>query len=424
MAWAMATAAIVSAACAVVGTLLVVRRMSLLGDAISHAILPGIVVAVLAGGRLGGAGSIVGAVVAAGVTVWLSQMLRDRVRLAEDTGAGVVFTTLFALGVVLIATLAWRVDLDPGCALYGILELVPFDTWRIAGVEVPRAFVTAAIVLVGVSAMLRATWPAQVFAAFDGDAARVIGVPVAAATTSLLAATAVVTVASFEAVGSVLVVAMLVVPAASAELLVRSLGRVMAVAVAIAVAGAIAGYLLAWRMNTNAAGMIAVVLGLEYAVAVITAPGDGVIARGITAAWLRWRVACEDVLAAAWRADEAIATGGPPPARRRGPLAAIAGWWLARSGRLVRDHGRARLTPTGRAEAETVVRSHRLWEAWLGRNVELPIDHLHPPAEWVEHYLGAEARRRIEAEVGLASGDPHGREIPTEPDRASGERRQ
>ncbi len=119
--WAMATAAVVSAAAAMVGTLLVVRRMSLLGDAISHAVLPGIVVAVLAGGRPGGPLVIVGAVAAALVTVWLTQVLRDGVGVAEDAGAGVVFTTLFALGVVLVTAAASRIDLDPACVLYGIL---------------------------------------------------------------------------------------------------------------------------------------------------------------------------------------------------------------------------------------------------------------------------------------------------------------
>ncbi|MFM8708097.1 MAG: metal-dependent transcriptional regulator [Planctomycetia bacterium] len=75
----------------------------------------------------------------------------------------------------------------------------------------------------------------------------------------------------------------------------------------------------------------------------------------------------------------------------------------------------SRRTNRGREQADTVVRSHRLWEAWLGRHAELPLDHLHPPAEWIEHHLGAEVRRRIEAEVGLRASDPHGRSIPPEP---------
>ena len=146
--WAMATAAVVSAGCALVGTLLVVRRMSLLGDAISHAVLPGIVVAVLAGGRLGGPVVLAGATATALFTVWLTRSLAGRRGLAEDAAAGIVFTTLFAIGVVLVSTLASRVDLDASCVLHGILELVPFDTVPLGGVEIPRAFLTGVIVLV------------------------------------------------------------------------------------------------------------------------------------------------------------------------------------------------------------------------------------------------------------------------------------
>jgi Mn-dependent DtxR family transcriptional regulator len=89
--------------------------------------------------------------------------------------------------------------------------------------------------------------------------------------------------------------------------------------------------------------------------------------------------------------------------------------WLRASGRIsMQADGGWRLSPRGRSEAETVVRSHRLWEAWLGRHAELPLDHLHPPAEWIEHHLGAAVRERLEAEVGLEAGDPHGRAIPPE----------
>lgn len=412
--WAMATAAVVSAAAAMVGTLLVVRRMSLLGDAISHAVLPGIVVAVLAGGRPGGPLVIVGAVAAALVTVWLTQVLRDGVGLAEDAGAGVVFTTLFALGVVLVTAAASRVDLDPSCVLYGILELVPFDTVTIAGRDVPRAFLTGMAVLVLVGLGLFVTWRLQVFVAFDAEAARAAGMPVATTTMALLAGTAMTTVAGFEAVGAILVVAMLVVPAAAAELLGRRLSFVMAVAVALAVVGSVLGYLAAWKWNTNAAGMIAVVLGIEYVMAVVLAPEEGLLARGVGRAWLRWRVACEDQLAAVWRLEEAAGTGAVAAAAPRGFVDQLARAWLAVAGRLRRVDGQWALAPRARPAAEMIVRSHRLWEAWLGRHADLPVDHLHPPAEWMEHHLGADVRRQIEADLGWQASDPHGSEIPPE----------
>jgi hypothetical protein len=159
--------------------------------------------------------------------------------------------------------------------------------------------------------------------------------------------------------------------------------------------------------------MIAVMLGLGYAAAVVIAP-DGMLARGTASLRLSWRVVCEDVLAEAWRAEEG---GNTVPSSPRGGLPGLlAGWWLKRRGRLLPD---GRLTAKGRGQAEMVVRSHRLWETWLGRHVRLPLDHLHPPAKWIEHYLGAAMRQRLEEELaGAASGptaaDPHGSAIPPE----------
>lgn len=407
--WAIATAATVAAACALVGTLLVVRRMSLLGDAIGHAVLPGIAVAALAGGRPGSPLVFAAAVATGLFTVWLTRIVRSAGGLSDDAGTGVVFTTLFALGVVIVTAAASRIDLDPSCMLYGILEFVPFDTVSIGGFAVPRGFVSSAAVLTLLVAAAIATWKLQVFTAFDADAARAAGVPVAAVTGGLLAATALATVAGFEVVGAVLVVAMLVVPAAAAELLVRRLHHMAGVAVVLAVVGTGLGYLAAWQWNTSAAGMIAVVLGLEYVAAVLLGPDDGLVARGLRRLGYAWRVICEDRLATVWRAEEkGIAVAAPASLMQR--LAVV---WLRFSGRFVGGADGLVLSAVGRREAEMVVRSHRLWEAWLGRHVQLPLDHLHPPAEWVEHHIGAAMRQRIEAEVG-AAGDPHGSEIPPE----------
>ena len=412
--WTIATAATVAATCALVGSFLVVRRMSLLGDAISHAVLPGIVLAVLAGGRPGGPPVFAGAVAAALVTAWLTQFLALHAGLAEDAGTGVAFTTLFAIGVVLVTALASRIDLDPGCVLYGILEFVPFDTVPLFGRDVPRALVAAATVLGLVLAATMLFWKELLFAAFDPDAARAAGIPVGALSLGLLTATSLATVAGFEAVGAILVVALLTVPAATAELLTRRLSRVIPLAMVIGVSASAVGYLAAWHWGTNAGGMIAVVLGLGYVAAAIAAPGDGIAARAASRLALGWRVAREDRLAALWRAEEA---GVAAPAAR-GLVERLAGIGLVAEGLVAggarRGAGGARLTAAGRDAARLVVRSHRLWEAWLGRNVAIPLDHLHPPAEWIEHHLGAAVRGRLAADLGVDDGDPHGRDIPAE----------
>jgi manganese/zinc/iron transport system permease protein len=131
--WIVATAACCAVACAVLGCFLVLQRLSLLGDAISHAILPGLAVAFILTGSRGVPAMLAGAAVAAMLTAGLSGGLRRVGRIPEDAALGVVFSTLFALGVLLITWVAGRIDLDPGCVLYGLLELVPFDRVELAG---------------------------------------------------------------------------------------------------------------------------------------------------------------------------------------------------------------------------------------------------------------------------------------------------
>ena len=382
--------------------------MSLLGDAISHAVLPGLVVAVLLGAQPGGIGVLFGATAAAMVTVWFTRFLCSQAGLWEDASVGVSFTTLFAAGVLLVTLSGSRIDLDPGCVLYGILEMVPFDTVDVYGWDIPRAFLSASFVLLLVSFGMWCTWRWQLFTAFDCDAAKAAGVPTVAVTTGLLVGVSLATVTGFVAVGAILVVAMLVVPAATAERLVHRLHHAVWLAVVIAVVGAAGGYLLAWKLGTSAAGMMAVVLGVEYVIAILVAPDDGVVARLISKLVYLWRVQCEDRLASLWRAEES------GQVRHEDAFGGLVNRWLCVNGQVRKQEDDLVLTPQGRLNAEVIVRSHRLWETWLGKHVDLPVDHLHPPAEWIEHHLGEQIRKRIEKELGNEDVDPHGSVIPRE----------
>jgi manganese/zinc/iron transport system permease protein len=193
--WNIATAMAVAAPCALVGTLLVARRLSLLGDAIAHAVLPGIVVAVLAGGRPGGWLTMIGAVAAAIVTASIATAVSSNsIGVGEDAATGVGFTTMFALGVILVSVAASRVDLDTACVLYGELELSAFDTVPVVGLEIPRGFITGCLLFAGVGLALWLTWKEQVLAAFDPAAARALGLPVTGLSVALLVGTALTTV--------------------------------------------------------------------------------------------------------------------------------------------------------------------------------------------------------------------------------------
>ncbi len=138
--WTVVVGIVCNVPCAILGCYLVLRRMSLLGDAISHAVLPGIAIGFLLSGELSGPGILAGAMVFGVLTALLTQTLAWYGRVPEDASMGVVFTSLFAVGVILITNAAADVDLDPGCVLYGLIEFTPLDTVEVLGVDVPRAW--------------------------------------------------------------------------------------------------------------------------------------------------------------------------------------------------------------------------------------------------------------------------------------------
>ena len=262
--WTMATAVLASVACGLVGCFLVLRRLSMLGDTISHAVLPGIAGAFLLTGTRDVLPMLLGATVVGVATALLSSGLDRWARVDRDAAMGVTFTTFFAMGVVMISLAARQVDLDPGCVLYGLLEFVPFDTITLAGMQVPRAaawlgtaVVVDAVLVVAFLKELRAC-------SFDPAHAASLGLRVGLVHMGVMAAVAANTVVAFEAVGSILVVAMLVAPGATARLWTDRLTPMLWLACAIAASTAVVGYLAALELNTSAAGMIATLSMVGY----------------------------------------------------------------------------------------------------------------------------------------------------------------
>jgi manganese/zinc/iron transport system permease protein len=282
--WTMATAACCSVACGTLGCFLVLRRLSLLGDAIAHAILPGLAVAFLLSGTRDLTPMLAGALVAGLITAGLSAGLQRWGGVEPAAAIGVVFTTLFALGVVLISLVARSVDLDPGCVLYGLLEFVPLDTVAVAGMQVPRAFLwlagTMLVNLLAIGVFFRELR----LVSFDPALAAAMGISVGLVHHGLLALVTATAVVSFEAVGSILVVIMLVAPGATAHLLADRLTTMVAIAAAMAALAAVLGCLVAIWLDTSVAGMIAVASMGIFAAATLVAPRHGVVAR-----WCRAR---------------------------------------------------------------------------------------------------------------------------------------
>ena len=405
--WTIIVGVIGNVACALLGCYLVLRRLSLMGDAISHAVLPGIVLAFMLSGQLGGWPTVVGAMAVGMLTAFLTQGVHELGDVPEDASMGVVFTSLFALGVVLLHTIP-HVDLDPGCVLYGLIETVALDLTPVFGVLVPRALLTLVPVLLLTLGFIGLLWKELKLMAFDPALATAMGLNATVLFYLLMGMTAAVTVASFEAVGSVLVVAMLIVPAATAHLLTDRFGWMMVWSAVIAAFAAVFGAIAGRLFSTSVAGMMAVGVGLVFGLAVVFAPRYGIVSKLLRNARLSLRIVSEDVIGLLYRAEEA----GAAPVALRGLLPALARFRLLRRGLLQYTPDGVALTAAGRRSAESVVRAHRLWETYLEKDFALPLDHIHDPAERIEHYLGPGLQSELARDLGEPKTDPQGKAIP------------
>jgi manganese/zinc/iron transport system permease protein len=282
--------------CALVGNYLVLRRQSLLGDAISHAILPGLVIAFLLSGARSGWPVLLGAVLAALTAGFLIEAVRRLGRLENGAAMGVVFTIMFAGGVVLLERgRARTVHIDAEAVLYGqiedILWLAPTTWASLADPSVwaalPIEVVTLAAVAVVCLAVVLVFYKELAITTFDPALATTLGIPAALFHYGLILLVAVVAVAAFEAVGSILVVAMLVCPAATARLLTDRLSLQIVLSTVLGVIAGAGGYVLAafgpaWFGGTgslSAAGMIAAVTGALLLLAILFAPQHGLFGR-------------------------------------------------------------------------------------------------------------------------------------------------
>ncbi|MFD3190042.1 metal ABC transporter permease [Sedimentitalea sp. HM32M-2] len=276
-------------ACALPGNFLVLRRQALIGDAISHVVLPGIVVAFLATGVIAAWPMMLGAAGAAVLAVVLIEAIRRLGRIEPGAAMGVVFTAMFAAGVLLLEQSdTSSVHLDVEHALYGNLEsliwldatgwssLLDHEALRGLPVELPRI----AITLIGVILFTLLFWRPLKLSTFDEGFARTLGIRTDLLGLALVITAAVAAVAAFDAVGSIIVIAMFICPPAAARLMTNRLEHQVAWSVAFAVLSAVSGYILAgygplWlggQDAVSAAGMIATMSGLILAAAALFGP--------------------------------------------------------------------------------------------------------------------------------------------------------
>lgn len=276
--WLVITSFVVALACAMPGVFLILRRMALAGDAISHSVLPGIVIAFLFTGTLDSPWLVIGAAASGLAAVLVIEGLHRAAGVREDAATGISFTAFFALGVVLLKWYAGKVDLDPDCVLMGSLEnAVHGERWNIGALEIPRITMTAAIAAAGVSMLLGLGYRGWLITAFDPAHARTAGFRPGRANVILMAAVSLVVVVAFQAVGAILSVALLILPGATALLCAKRVPGVLAVAAAHAAFSSVGGLYLAVAFNCNAAAAVVLAGAVGLVLAWLLGPRDGLL---------------------------------------------------------------------------------------------------------------------------------------------------
>jgi manganese/zinc/iron transport system permease protein len=423
--WVVLAGALFAVAAALPGTFLVLRRMSLAADAISHAVLPGIVLAYWWSGGRQAIAMLLGAACLGLVTIWLTDRARSLGKVDEGAATGTVFTGLFAVGLILMVQLADSVELDPGCVLFGDLEMVPIDAGSSGWRRVPTAIWIAGALLLANLSWILLFWKELKVSSFDEAYAESQGLSPAVVQYALATSVAITAVASFQAVGNLLVVGMFIIPPSAALLLSHRLPSILLIAAGVAAFSAAVGHWLAIELpsrlqlpGTSTAGMMVVVACLILAGVILLSPIDGWLARWMRTLRHRRKVEEEDMLARMYRQQETSQRSpmpNPTPSSSRVSTRILRR--LERQG-LVKPSSNPsqwQFTTSGMARGKELVRSHRLWETFLDTHPGVSPDRLHERAEALEHFTDLEIRRKLEEQTDGRARDPHGSPIPEEP---------
>lgn len=271
----------VATSCGLIGNYLILRRMALVGDAISHSILPGIAIAFLLANSRSTPVMFAGALAAGILTTVIIEIIHKKSRVKQDAAIGIAFSTLFAIGVILISLYADKVDLDQECVLYGEIAFVPLAPLvQIAGVSIaPEPVLRMALVAVVAALLIVLFYKELLVSSFDPGLAASLGINAGVMHYALMSMLSVVVVSAFESVGAILVIAMLILPGATASLLSDRLPMVLCLSVVHGALSSLLGIHLSLWLECSMAAAMVVMGALLFAAAWLLSPRAGLLSR-------------------------------------------------------------------------------------------------------------------------------------------------
>lgn len=413
--YALAGSILLGITCGLLGSFIIVRKMALVGDALSHAVLPGVALGFLWNMSKDPIAIFIGATLAGLLGTVTVSVIKQTTRLKEDTALGMVLATFFAVGICLLTMIQRLPSGNKGGLdkfLFGQAAAIGPDDLRL------MAVVTGLVIVV-----IFFFYKEFLVTSFDEEFACATGLPVRVIHYGLMLLLAFAVVIALQAVGVVLVSAMLITPAAAAYLLTDRMSRMLLLAAVFGMLAGAAGAFFSFLGPSLPTGPFMVLAAtLVFTGAFFFGPRHGVVTRWWRQRSRAQRVQRENTLKSVYHVLEDREFKGEGVslrelAERRRETVEDA---RAQAGQL-RRHALATLheegnliflTPAGWQQACAIVRNHRLWELYLTNAAHIAADHVHDDAERIEHVLGEEVVRELERRLDYATKDPHGRPIP------------
>jgi manganese/zinc/iron transport system permease protein len=401
--------------CGLLGSFIVVRKMALVGDALSHAVLPGVALGFLWGQTKDPVAIFVGATVAGLLGTTVVSLIKQTTRLKEDAALGLVLASFFAVGICLV-TMIQRL---PTGNKSGIDKFLFGQAAAISAGDVRLIAIVALLAVV----LITLFYKECLVTSFDAEFARAAGFPTQWIHHGIMLLLAFAIVVALQAVGVVLVSAMLITPAAAAYLLTDRMHRMLLLAAAFGMMAGVLGAFLSFLGNNLPTGPFMVIgASAVFVGAFLFGPRHGVLVRWWKRRSRSGRIGRENALKSIYHVLEqrdfhgdGVSLRELAQLRRESIEEARAESMALKRHGLVTTHEEGNMlffTPTGWQRACEIVRNHRLWELYLTNAVQYSPDHVHEDADKIEHVIGTETVRELERRLQFAKRDPHGRLIP------------
>lgn len=390
--------------CGLIGTYIILRRMALIGDALAHAVLPGVVIGFMIAGK-NQAALFFGAVAAGIVTVLLISAVHRNTKIKEDTSIGIIFTGAFALGILLVSQLK-QVHIDLSSYLFG-------DVLGVSSGDIVLSLVIMFIILICVVLFYKQL----LITSFDPTMAAVIGISVTFIHYMLMMLLSMSIVAGLQSVGVILIIAMLITPPATAYLLSSDLKVILILSSVFGILSAVIGLYLSYYFNFASGASIVLTAVLFFVTAFLFSPSDGLVIKYFKRRTSAKIVLFEDIIKQTYKmgnnyqvnelVNKLSAELGISDEKVKTAINKLADKKI-----MYLQNSNYKLTEEGIKYAKKLIRTHRLWETYITKENASAFEDIHSDAERIEHILSEEITDELDKELGYPETDPHGSEIP------------